>query len=161
MHGIIRMRKHNSWITILIILTLMFIWIHSMMPGSVSGSESGMVFALLDPVLRLILPDDIVTEHLVRKLAHFSEYWILGAEMLIYSSLRGRLRSDNGTLKLKILLNILLSGLAVAFIDETIQMFSGRGPMIADMWIDLAGFTVGAGILCLIDVFTLGSGTVN
>ena len=114
------------------------------MPGDVSGSESGMVFTLLNPILRLILPDYMVTEHLIRKLAHFSEYCVLGAEMMIY------IQSVNKTLTINKLVNTLLTGLTVAFIDETIQIFSGRGPMIIDMWIDLAGFTTGAGILYLI-----------
>jgi VanZ family protein len=33
-----------------------------------------------------------------------------------------------------------LVGHGVAFIDETIQIFSGRGPAILDVWIDTLGF---------------------
>ena len=31
----------------------------------------------------------------------------------------------------------------VAFIDETIQIFSGRGPQIRDVWVDLLGASIG------------------
>ena len=38
-----------------------------------------------------------------------------------------------------ILLTILIA-FFVGFTDESIQMFSGRGPAIFDVWIDFAGF---------------------
>ena len=28
----------------------------------------------------------------------------------------------------------------IAFLDETVQIFSGRGPEISDVWIDIFGF---------------------
>lgn len=34
----------------------------------------------------------------------------------------------------------------IAFIDETIQIFSGRGPQIADVWLDVFGAFCGAAI---------------
>jgi VanZ family protein len=40
--------------------------------------------------------------------------------------------------------------LLTAFIDETLQIFSGRGPMVQDIWLDLAGSLFGAGIIRLI-----------
>ena len=44
--------------------------------------------------------------------------------------------------------------LIVAFLDETIQIFSGRGPMVSDIWIDLAGGVFGSliidSLLCLL-----------
>ena len=135
--------KHEIILTILISVTLAVIWIHSMMPGDVSSEESGFVYELLAPFLKVLLPDEWVTEHLVRKMAHFSEYAVLGVEMMALAGLRGRVRPQ-------FLVNVLYSGLTVAFIDETIQIFSGRGAMIADMWIDLAGFAVGGALTFLI-----------
>ena len=129
-------------LTILISLTLAFIWIHSMMPGEVSSDESGFFYDILAPFLKVFLPDEWVTEHLIRKMAHFSEYGLLGVEMTALAAVRDRIKP-------RYLVNVLFSGLAVAFIDETIQIFSGRGPMIADVWIDLAGFTTG-GVVTLL-----------
>ena len=184
-------RKTKIIFTVLIVATLAFIWIHSAMPGDMSSEESGFIFDILSPVLGLILPDELVTEHLVRKLAHFSEYGLLGIEMFSYtlerrfagvkhvisSTVEKSVLSSNGEKSLlssnggksllsstgakpflsstgaksflsgngvKYLLNVLFSGFTVAFFDETIQIFSGRGPMIADMWIDLGGFVCGS-----------------
>ncbi len=136
-----RMKKRI--LTILIIATITFAWIHSLMPGEVSSDESGFVFELLAPVLKLILPDSLVTEHLIRKLAHFSEYAVLGVELALYVSLVYNISLRN-------YVRIIYFGATAAFIDETIQIFSGRGPAIADVWIDIAGCTLGAGIVCLI-----------
>ena len=128
---------------VLLIVSLAFIWLHSLMPQDVSSAESGFVYDVLFPLLKAILPDEWVTELFIRKAAHFSEYAVLGIEMLLYAAIRGRIKDRN-------LVNILFSGLTVAFIDETIQIFAGRGPMITDVWIDLAGFVSGAGITYLI-----------
>ena len=133
-------------LTILIVATIAIAWIHSAMPGDVSSDESGFVFELLAPVLKLILPDRLVTEHLERKLAHLSEYAVLGAELAMYVSLVYEISIRN-------FVRILSFGATAAFIDETIQIFSGRGPAIADVWIDIAGCTFGAGIVCLISLF--------
>ena len=40
---------------VVILLTLAFIWGHSMMPGDMSGEESGFVYRILSPVLKLLL----------------------------------------------------------------------------------------------------------
>ncbi len=128
---------------VVILLTLAFIWGHSMMPGDMSGEESGFVYRVLSPVLKLLLPDAWVTEHLVRKIAHFSEYGALGVELTLYASLYKDLKGQR-------IGNLICSGLIVAFLDETIQIFSGRGTAIADVWIDLFGFTTGFLIVGLI-----------
>ncbi|MBR3515489.1 MAG: VanZ family protein [Lachnospiraceae bacterium] len=128
---------------VVILLTLAFIWGHSMMPGDMSGEESGFVYRVLSPVLKLLLPDAWVTEHLVRKIAHFSEYGALGVELTLYASLYKDLKGRR-------IVNLICSGLIVAFLDETIQIFSGRGTAIADVWIDLFGFTTGFLIVGLI-----------
>ena len=36
-----------------------------------------------------------------------------------------------------------LLGLFAAFLDETLQLFSGRGSMVADVWLDFAGVVCG------------------
>ena len=123
-------------LTVVILLTIGFIWGHSMMPGDLSGEESGFVYRILSPVLKVLLPDAWVTEHLVRKMAHFREHGALGFELTLYAALYK-------DLKIRRIVNILYCGLTAAFIDETIQIFSGRGAAIVDVWIDLAGFTTG------------------
>lgn len=126
-------KNRKTILTVLIVLTLAVIWGHSMMPGDVSGEESGFVYRILKPVLDVFLPDAWVTEHLVRKIAHYSEYAVLGTEMFLYTLWFGEESRRPA--------NAFFCGLSVAFLDETIQIFSGRGSAVADMWIDLAGFT--------------------
>ena len=126
-----------------IVLTIVVIWGHSMMPGDVSGEESGFVYRVLGPVLRLFLPDAWVSEHLVRKIAHFSEYAVLGTELTIDGMWYGEYH-------IRHILRVFYSGLTAAFLDETIQIFSGRGPAIVDVWIDLAGFSTAMVIVGLI-----------
>ncbi len=130
--------KKKTFYKIIIILLICVAWGHSMMPPSASSAESGFV----TDVLRRIVPN--ISGHFVRKAAHFTEYLLLGVFMTLYSC-ENRKKTD-----LKIFANRIFSGLFVSFIDETIQIFSGRGPMISDMWIDLFGFTVGAIVFSII-----------
>ena len=92
--------------------------------------------ALLTPLLELFVGKGNVTEHLVRKLAHFCEFFILGIELQLFFSLLNSRKSA--------FLLALSHGLFTALVDETIQIFSGRGPMIQDVWLDFSGVTVGS-----------------
>ncbi len=119
---------------ILIIVTVLAIWIHSAMPASVSSRESSSVMNFIRPVLELFVGRGNVSEHLVRKLAHFTEYFVLGVEL----SFR----------KKKKFLNGLIIAFVVAFLDETIQIFSaGRSAQITDVWLDMSGVLT-ASLLC-------------
>ena len=124
---------------ILIIAMFAFIWIHSMMPPDVSSDESGAALDFLKPFLEIFVGKGNVTEHLVRKLGHFSEYFALGTLLTI------ALRDYPVTF-----LRIVGIALLTSFIDETIQIFSGRGPAIVDMWIDIAGASLGCIIVLII-----------
>ena len=90
-----------------------------------SSTESSWVMNLVTPVLEIFVGRGNVTEFIVRKIAHFTEYFVLGLELELY-------------LKRKWLLAAGV-GFVVAFMDETIQMFSGRGPLISDVWLDFFG----------------------
>ena len=121
---------------VLLILLLAFIWGHSCMPVAASQAESSRVLDLLAPLLGPILGPENVTMHLVRKMAHFAEFCCLGLLLapLPPLTLRGRLLAGN-------------LALLTALVDETIQIFSGRGPAIADVWLDFAGAAAGI-VLC-------------
>lgn len=85
-----------------------------------------------------------ITETLVRKLAHFSEYAVLGAlltaTVYLYAQKRGRA-----------LLYALPTGALIAVCDELIQLFpAGRSCEVRDMVIDLCGILVAALIVTLI-----------
>ena len=83
-------------------------------------------------------------EHIIRKLAHFSLYAVIGFLLMSLMS----------TYKLKQKNRILVScsiGLLYAISDEIHQAFiPGRGPQIADVGIDFSGVVVGILISTLI-----------
>ena len=84
-----------------------------------------------------ILPDnskaESFVEEYIRKIAHFTEYGLLGIEMAVYLMLFYRRRPS-------LFGFALLVPFFVGFIDESIQSLSGRGPLIEDVWIDIGGF---------------------
>ena len=134
-------------LTVLIILTLALIWGHSLLGREASSEESGFVMELVEPVLEIIVGEGNVTEFLVRKLAHFTEFFVLGLELLTFFAYRKPLFPQAFLLALT-------HGFFAAFLDETIQIFSGRGPMIQDVWLDVCGFAVGASLMLGIMVWT-------
>ncbi len=134
-------------LTVLIILTLALIWGHSLLGREASSEESGFVMELLEPVLEMVVGEGNVTEFLVRKLAHFTEFFVLGLELLTFFAYRKPLFPQA-------FLFALTHGFFAAFLDETIQIFSGRGPMIQDVWLDVSGFAVGSLLILGIMVWT-------
>ena len=127
-------------LTVLILLTLALIWGHSLLGREASSEESGFVMELLEPVLEMVVGEGNVTEFLVRKLAHFTEFFVLGLELLTFFAYRKPLFPQAFLLALT-------HGFFAAFLDETIQIFSGRGPTIQDVWLDVCGFAVGASLM--------------
>ena len=126
-------------LSILILLNLALIWGNSMLTGLSSEAVSGGVLALLGRFLPVLLTEAGHT--LLRKAAHFSEFALLG---LLYC---GRHRLVKGEAPV----HLMGFGLAVACIDETIQIFTpGRASSLIDVWIDASGFALG---LLLIVIF--------
>ena len=125
---------------VIILLTLLFIWGNSLFDREQSARESNFALELLTPVLEIFLGKGNVTEHFVRKLAHFSEFFALGVELLWFFSLNtsGKEQTSFG-----IILLALSHSILSALTDETIQIFSGRGPAIPDVWLDTAGAAFG------------------
>ena len=90
-------------------------------------------------ILENIIPADTAVGNFVfeniRKIAHFTEYGLLGIELALYVAVFTRNKK-------KSVLATLLFAFITAFLDETIQIFSGRTSSIADVWLDLSGFAV-------------------
>lgn len=122
-----------SAVFLLIVATLVFIFCNSLDSREESSDKSGFVTEIITPILKIFMGKGNVTEHFVRKLAHFTEFFILGAESAVLAFLilrRGRVG----------VLSCLLFGVLSALSDETIQLFTGRGPSVADVWLDFGGF---------------------
>ena len=116
-----------------IIGTVLFILVNSMLPPEKSSEQSDTV----KDIIVEILPDDSKAESFVeeyiRKIAHFTEYGLLGVELALYLMLFTKRRP-------KTLALFALTPFFVGFTDETIQRFSERGPSIDDVWTDVGGF---------------------
>ena len=119
------MSKRQKVFLALAVLWLCVIWGHSMMPAEDSGNESN----FLSEWLMQYLP--WMNDYVIRKVAHFAEYAVLGGLVFGAFSQRGRTA----------VIETVFAGFLAAFLDETIQLFSpGRSGQISDVWLDLAGF---------------------
>ena len=107
-----------------------FIWGNSMLPGADSAAVSGFLGELL---AKMFGPKVLEAAFFLRKLAHFTEFSILG----------GVLTWNAGLWPVSSSVPV-LTGLLAAMADETIQLFSlGRASMVQDVWIDFAGVLAG------------------
>ncbi len=120
---------------ILIIVTVLFIWSNSLRGQDNSSLQSGRVRAFCQQVLDTIGIPLTLTDHFVRKAAHFLEFFLLGTELTVYMLQRHPLNRRDVTDTLMLLFG-------TAFLDETLQIFSARGPAISDVWLDLCGGVV-------------------
>ena len=75
-----------------ILAALAFIWGNSLDSAVESAVKSGRVRELLQPLLERLVGQGGVTDHLVRKLAHFTEFAVLGALLLLLTAAAFRVR---------------------------------------------------------------------
>lgn len=113
--------------------TLIFIFVNSCLPKELSSEESAAVGGFITS----LIPEDtdlyrFVTEY-IRKIAHFTEYGMLGIEIAVYIMIYEKRRLHFALLSASV-------PFFVGFTDETIQILSDRGPSISDVWIDIGGF---------------------
>ena len=136
---------------IFIMATIAFIWIHSMMQTDVSAKESGWVMAIIRPFLELFVGKGNVTQHLVRKLAHFTEFFILGCLACVFFR-RAFIRRKRPLVFAAAASSCY--GLAAAVTDELLQLTSpGRSCQISDMLLDLSGVLAGTVLLAVLFYF--------
>ena len=133
--------KGQLVLAILILATLLFIFIHSLIPRESSTEESEAVAGFLGNIFPSDTALGAFIQNNVRKIAHFAEYAFLGMLTSLYTVLylSGR----------KYKISNAIFGLPVGFIDETLQCFSGRGPLISDVWLDFFGFVFSVAIVYL------------
>ena len=128
----------KRWILyILLGLTVFFIWDNSMQNGGSSDGFSLLFAEIFAPIVnKLGFHGNIWTlNRIVRKLAHLSEFTILGG--VLYTILRRYI--TYGTV-----IKTIGLGMFIASLDEFIQLFSpGRSSQISDVLIDTAGVIIG------------------
>lgn len=133
------MKKQNILkliVLLLLIITLAIIFSNSLEPVVESSKKSQDTMNRFAPVLGIVFGKGHVSEHLVRKLAHFSEFALLGAELMLFSVLNSR-ESAQG------LSNCLFFGLSSAVTDESLQMLTDRDPQVIDVLLDFSGVLAG------------------
>lgn len=138
-------KRHSGKRIVLFILTalmLVFIFGQSLLPQNISAEESGWFSEnVLNPLLQFFgfkpLPQNVI-----RKIAHVTEFAILS--ILLTLCFRGQIVKSAGV------------SLTAAFLDESIQLLTGRGASIVDVWIDLIGVVFGSVLGYLIVRMRLG-----
>ena len=104
---------------------------HSLMPAELSKVESGGLLAWLSKAMPFL------TDRLLRKLAHFSEFAVLG--LLLAQCLRAGFSQPA------------LAALLCAAADETVQLYvPGRSGQVRDIWIDFAGALTAVALTLLV-----------
>ena len=118
---------------------MLFAWIHSCFPASISSKESEGVLQFVYGFFKLFGLDRDGAEHVIRKVAHFTEFAVIGGLLLSCAYCFDRRRPH------RFYVYVLFAGLLTAVVDETIQLFvEGRAGMIVDVWIDLGGVVFGS-----------------
>lgn len=135
-------RKLKTISLILVLLCVTFIFSNSAMNAQTSSKESGFVFNLLYNFLSLFTKHPKLTHNMVRKLAHFTEFALLGLSLNLFFML-------DKLPKVK----ALLTGFLIACADETIQLFSsGRASQFTDVLIDTSGVLAATLVFLLIQL---------
>jgi VanZ family protein len=103
-----------------------------MLPPEKSSEQSSAVGEIIEEIIPPETPVGGYVQTNIRKIAHFVEFAALGAEVAVFVILFLKKRNF-----------VFLSfgfGILIALLDETIQVFSKRGPEITDVWLDFFGF---------------------
>lgn len=140
--------KNRRTILLRVILTLLsvaavaYIFHHSMMSAGASTEQSDSVMGGMNGFLHSLGLDVILTEHIVRKAAHFAEFFVLGALLSLTAYVYVHRIS-------RMLLLALPAGLAVAVTDELIQLGApGRSGQVSDVILDYSAVLTAA--LCVL-----------
>ena len=138
----------NKYILIaFFVLILAFIWGNSLLSAELSSQVSRAVGEFLAGILGEGDGVSTMGGVSVRKIAHFVEFAALG----IVSSLILNFMIANVWNRVSV---SALLGLFIALTDETIQIFSGRGSSVRDVWIDVSGYLFGCLIVFVVLLLT-------
>ena len=135
--------------TIALIACIAFIFRNSLESGALSSARSQAIMQKINEILSVVNLGPL-SEHTVRKLAHFAEFTLEGFLLMlclrVYTNRFVRHISWP-----------LLGGMTTALLDETIQRFiPNRTSQVTDGWIDMAGVVFGALIALILLLIVRG-----
>lgn len=135
------MKKSYVWHVVLI-LYILFVFSNSLTPAVESSGKSQTVLLLAHRILGLAnISAHWLTEHVIRKCAHFGEYTVMG--ILLFQSMRSLPDISAQMQRIRYPLHV-ASVFFIPFVDETLQLFTeGRSGQISDVWLDMSGAVFG------------------
>lgn len=136
---------------VLVILTLAFIWTNSLLSRQESNDQSEKVKDFLTEVFTLGGKTQLtrIFNYIIdniRKIAHFVEFAFLGGLLVICFG------TEKNTSHLRAFLFSLGLSIAVAILDEMLQILSKRGSAVSDVILDASGAAFGALLITLISL---------
>lgn len=134
------MKRNSSIIwTIIVILYVGFIFHNSLTPAIESSKQSGATLSMSLTIFDALgISGEWLTEHIIRKMAHFGEYALLG--VFLWKCLQSYEIPKKVWLIVQLWLITMLP-----LIDETLQLFTeGRSGQISDVWLDIFGAVAGS-----------------
>jgi len=131
-------RRRMFVLTLLVLLTLLFIWENSLTSRADSSDRSRQAAQWLQENFEDVRGIGWLAGH-VRKAAHFIEYAVLGilGALILQTAGVGR----NG----HYILHLLFFCLLAAVLDEALQMTTDRASRATDVLLDFSGALTGAG----------------
>ncbi len=132
-------KRYLYWL--IVFLYILFIFSNSFQTGEASGNMSAILTVFINRIIKIDFDN---LHHIIRKLAHFIEYFIL-AILVIFANNKAPLFNNKFT-------TIFLFMVLVPLIDEFIQLFiDGRAGTLIDCIIDIAGYALYTLIYLLIN----------
>ena len=125
---------------IILILLILGSIAHAFYQSSLPPKKSEEVSDKVGEIIEEIIPPETKPGEYIqknlRKLAHFSEFFLIGLCAALHTVIY--YRKTGG------FVSLFPFGIIVALLDETVQIFSGRGASVKDIWIDTLGYSSAA-----------------
>ena len=141
------MKKSRIVMLIFGILMTVFIFSQSLLKANESSTLSNGITTFIYDFLKYLNINIEINNlhHIIRKLGHFSEFFLLSIIWSLYYQL-------NNKIKFPFIITF-IQGLITAIIDETIQTFiPGRSGELLDVLIDTSGVIFGILIIYIIQI---------
>jgi VanZ family protein len=138
-------KKHVIWWCVLTLTTLL-IWGQSLLTRDLSAAQSGALQGLLGRLFGEGIYSTFLYQN-IRKVAHFTEYAVLGAEWAGFRLSVSPARRPTWQL-------MLVAGPLTATCDELLQFVSARAPRVTDVLLDCSGYFVGFAVIFGISIFS-------